>query len=201
MRINFVLLLFLAASLFLVGCDKPAEKVKTTTAKAPSQKMENPCSAAALNPCSLEGKGKALWSDTSLGMNDRSCTSCHAGGALLKLDLAFPHFVKMPNKEVTLPEMINYCITTPLKGKAIAVDGPKMQAMVAYYDHMAKTMPRGAANPCGMEMKQHMKGNPCAMKNPCGMEMKQHMKGNPCAMKNPCGMEMKQHMKGNPCAM
>jgi len=185
MKLKFKLssLLLISGFLFLVGCD---QQVKNTQMAQPAVQAQNPCTmhkGMTMNPCSPVAKGKALWSDASLGTSGKACTTCHMGGAMLKLDKAFPHRVEMVNKTVELKDMINFCITNPLAGKAIDPDGPKMEAMVAYYNHMAVHM---GGNPCGM--KHH---NPCHMKNPCGM--KHH---NPCDMKNPCGMK-----HNNPCAM
>ncbi len=181
MKLKLKIVTLLGAALLLVGCDPAPKETKATkatesqdTAKSP----KNPCDMAhkkmSLNPCSLEAKGKMLWSDATLGTSGMSCTSCHADAAQLKLNLAFPHHVSMVKKSVTLPEMINFCITNPLKGKAIAEDGDKMKAMIAYYNFMAQHN-EGMSNPCGM-------GNPCGahknMGNPCAMHKDM---GNPCA--------------------
>ncbi|MDX2471715.1 MAG: hypothetical protein QNL04_14185 [SAR324 cluster bacterium] len=204
MKIKLGFFALISAAL-LFGCDKAPETTKTMS-EASSSSMHsdtmNPCGMkkTQLNPCSLEAKGKMLWNDTSLGTTGMACTSCHAGGAQLKLNLAFPHHVNMVNKTVKLPEMINFCITNPLKGKAIAEDSDKMQAMIAYYNFMAmhgKGMhnPCGMSNPCGMHKDM---GNPCGMHkdmgNPCGMHKDM---GNPCGVGNPCATHKDM---GNPCA-
>ncbi|MES0489276.1 MAG: hypothetical protein ABUK01_04740 [Leptospirales bacterium] len=114
-----------------------------------------------LTPHELEGK--TLWEDVSLSAEgNTSCVTCHENGALLNLEKKpgpFPHFVAMPDKEVTLKEMINYCMITPMKSKAFPEDSEQLSRMADYYPVMAKKWEKnkpapGAENPC----------NPC---NPC----------------------------------
>ena len=151
--------------------------------------MKNPCSAK--NPCAAAPKNirktavrdmdvlmntaEKLWNDPKLGTAGVSCATCHPDGMGLKAE-PFPRHMKMANDILTLDQMINFCMTNPMKGKALQWNSTEMTALAAYVkahtkegDHEHKSC---STNPCGMK-------NPCSMKNPCGV--------NPCVMKNPCG--------------
>ena len=143
----------------------------------------NPCGAKknACNPCSKMSKsksnlvkmGKKLWNDTKLGKSGMSCMTCHVDHENLNLDKIgkFPHYVAMPDKVVTLEQMINFCMIKPMETKALPKGSKKMKALKAYYHEYVKSY-KGMKNGC----------NPCAKKvnacNPCGKKM------NAC---NPCG--------------
>ncbi len=149
----------------------------------------NPCAAnpCATNPCSMKNpcsarqtssdivpirkwplknykkvveKGKLLWNDTKLGTSGTSCASCHPNGALLDAK-PYPRHIKMTGDIVTLDQMINFCMTNPMKAKPLVWNSQKLTALAAYVT------------------EQTLKKNPCSM-NPCATR-------NPCAMKNPCG--------------
>ena len=78
-------------------------------------------------------RGKALWSDASLGTNGQSCASCHADPAKLAgVAQMYPKYSKMPNRVLTLDQVVNMCIVNPMKGKALAWDDPRMTDIVAY---------------------------------------------------------------------
>lgn len=129
----------------------------------------NPCSKMSKSYSALVKKGKKLWNNKKLGNSGVSCMSCHADHENLNLDKVgtFPHYVAMPDKVVTLDQMINYCMITPMEAKALPWDSIKMTALASYYQEYIKSY-RGAKNAC----------NPC---NPCG---KKKNACNPC---NPCG--------------
>jgi len=119
-----------------------------------------------LTPHELEGK--ALWEDQSLsGEGNTSCVTCHENGAMLNLEKKpgpFPHYVAMPDKVVTLKEMINFCMITPMQAEAFPEDSEQLSRMADYYPVMVK---KWEENPSGDGAQ-----NPCAA-NPC----------NPCAVK------------------
>lgn len=134
--------------------------------------------------------GEKLWSDTSLSTVGASCATCHPDGSGLYSE-PYPKYIDMAKKELTLEGMINFCMETPMKSKALASDSQKMQGLKAYVLANSKAA-KTSAQPCGINpcsMKNPCTANPCAMnpctiknpcsKNPCGI--------NPCAMKNPCG--------------
>lgn len=90
-------------------------------------------------------RGKTLFMDASLGTNGMSCNSCHAGGGMkagkmgemeippfAQVGKKYPMYFKMAEKVMTLDQVINFCITTPMKGKALAWDDQKIADLAAY---------------------------------------------------------------------
>jgi thiosulfate dehydrogenase len=76
-------------------------------------------------------QGRALWTDGKLGSNGVACAQCHPNAANTHPE-TYPKFQKQIGKVITLPEMINWCLRNPLEGQPLALDDPKMTAMVAY---------------------------------------------------------------------
>ncbi len=116
----------------------------------------NPCAKMSKSYSALVKKGKKLWKDPKLGKSGMSCMSCHADHEALNLDKVgtFPHYVAMPDKVVTLDQMINFCMITPMETDPLPWDSIKMTALASYYQEYIKSY-KGAKNAC----------NPC---NPCG---------------------------------
>ncbi len=67
-------------------------------------------------------KGKALFNDPKLGTTGKSCNSCHPDGKGLEKSGSRPD----------LTDVINGCITIPLKGKAIDAKSSEMESLVLY---------------------------------------------------------------------
>jgi cytochrome c peroxidase len=67
-------------------------------------------------------KGKALFNDPSLGTNGKTCNTCHPNGKGLEKSGAMSD----------LEDLINGCITIPLKGKALDVKSAEMRSMALY---------------------------------------------------------------------
>jgi cytochrome c len=76
-------------------------------------------------------QGRALWTDGKLGTNGVACAQCHPNAANTHPE-TYPKFQKQIGRVITLPEMINWCLRNPLEGQPLALDDPKMTAMVAY---------------------------------------------------------------------
>jgi len=76
-------------------------------------------------------QGRSLWTDGKLGTNGVACAQCHPNAANTHPE-TYPKFQKQIGKVITLPEMINWCLRNPLEGQPLALDDPKMTAMVAY---------------------------------------------------------------------
>lgn len=151
-------------------------------------KDTNPCSKMSKNPCAaaknipvrknpvkdsakLKGMSEKLWASAALGTSGNSCATCHPNGAGLKKE-PFPKYIKMADDILTMDQMINFCMTNPMKGKPLAWNSQEMTALAAYITANSKES-AATMNPCNMK-------NPCDLKNPCA-------KKNPCSMKNPCG--------------
>jgi len=90
-------------------------------------------------------RGKALFSDTSLGTNGMSCNSCHVEGgtketkmgdmtlsAFDNLGAKYPKYLAMAQRVMTLDQVNNGCIVGALKGKALAWDDQKLADLTAY---------------------------------------------------------------------
>ncbi len=67
-------------------------------------------------------KGKKIFNDPSLGTTGKSCNSCHPDGRGLE----------QSGTRRNLTDIINGCITTPLKGKALDPNSVEMESLVLY---------------------------------------------------------------------
>ncbi len=70
---------------------------------------------------SLE-KGKKIFNDPELGTTGKSCNSCHPDGKGLE----------QAGSKRDLADIINGCITIPLKGKALDPKSVEMESLVLY---------------------------------------------------------------------
>ena len=73
-------------------------------------------------------KGKALFNDANLGTSGMSCSSCHPDG----------QGMEMAGDKENLTDVINTCITRPLKGQPYDANAIEMQSMVLYIKSLAK---------------------------------------------------------------
>jgi len=82
--------------------------------------------------------GRKLFNDPALAgsQNDMSCNTCHPEGR--KLENAGTRDYSTGTGAKSLEDMINICITNPLKGKALPVDSVEMQDLVAYIKSLGK---------------------------------------------------------------
>lgn len=76
-------------------------------------------------------KGRALWTDPTLGTNGVACAQCHPNAANSHPE-TYPKFQQQLGRVAALREMINWCIQQPLEGKPLALDDPKLIALEAY---------------------------------------------------------------------
>jgi len=79
--------------------------------------------------------GASMWKDESLGKAGVACLSCHSGFERLHFDKnqTFPHYVEMVGDVVTLDQMINFCMLTPMQGKPFDANSKELTAMAAFY--------------------------------------------------------------------
>ncbi|MBI4690435.1 MAG: hypothetical protein HY754_09250 [Nitrospirae bacterium] len=79
-------------------------------------------------------KGKKLFKDPKFGGGTagKSCNSCHPNGRGLEKSADKKEFTLMGKTVKTLEEVVNICIETPMKGKAIDVKSEQMKNIVAY---------------------------------------------------------------------
>jgi thiosulfate dehydrogenase len=121
--------------LVLLGC------VAFTAALAQQMPQVNP-KAELLK--SIE-RGKVLFSDAKLGTTGQSCNDCHIEGgtkdgqmgrmaikAFNNVAATYPKYFMMASKVITLDQMVNWCITTPMKGTALPWDDQRLADLVAY---------------------------------------------------------------------
>ncbi len=83
----------------------------------------------------LVKKGDELWHSPKLGTNGLTCANCHPDAAFSNPN-TFPKFQPNLGKVATFREMVNWCITRPLEGKALPEDSEEMRALEAYAYYM-----------------------------------------------------------------
>lgn len=111
------LFLLTLAAILVLGCAQAPKE----TAKAPAFKA----------PVVL---GEALFEDPSLGTTGQTCKTCHPNPetSMKGVGKKYPTYFNMAKKEMTLKEVINFCIEVPLKGKALPENDEKLLALEAY---------------------------------------------------------------------
>lgn len=75
--------------------------------------------------------GKQLFNSEKLGTSGKSCATCHQDASKLK-GIA-------TNSEEDLADIINQCITGPLKGKKLETVSTEMKSLVLYLKSLAAT--------------------------------------------------------------
>ncbi len=80
--------------------------------------------------------GKKLFSDTSLGTNGRSCSTCHASEK--KIGELAGRGTWFGGKAKTLEQAINICVTGPLAGKALPEDSVELRSIAEYMKSLVK---------------------------------------------------------------
>ena len=80
---------------------------------------------------SVVHKGRKIFTNPKLGTNTVTCNECHPNATNTHPE-TYPKFQKQLGKVATMAEMINWCIANPLEGKKIALDDPRMIALIAY---------------------------------------------------------------------
>lgn len=80
---------------------------------------------------SVVKEGRKVFTDNRLGTNTVTCNECHPNATNTHPE-TYPKFQKQLGKVTTISEMINWCIANPLEGKKMALDDPKMTALIAY---------------------------------------------------------------------
>lgn len=132
-----------AVAALFVACKKK-EEVPTAETAVTAETAE----------VAMEGdveRGKALFADANLGTTGKSCESCHPAGGTEGMEMEdmatkpltgvkdkYPGVFAMidPEKEVTLAEVINFCIENPLAGEPLAEDSQEMKDLLAYIESL-----------------------------------------------------------------
>lgn len=82
-----------------------------------------PSLAAAADGPSV-GRGKELFESAGLGTSGKSCVGCHPGGKGVERALV--------RDDEELGEIVNQCITKPLRGKALDPASTEMKSLIMY---------------------------------------------------------------------
>ena len=90
-------------------------------------------------------RGKDLFNDPDLGTNGKTCNDCHAAGGTMEgtmgkmvikpfheVNEKYPMYWMMADKVMTLDQVINWCIMTPLQGEPLKWDDQKLTDLAAY---------------------------------------------------------------------
>lgn len=137
-------LAFLLAGMFFFSCGEqkeegPGEKAGLSIPK-PNAGPNNELAV------SVE-RGQALFNDNTLGTSGMTCNSCHIEGGTKdnprtmmgmtidpfdNLGARYPQYVPMVEKVVTLPAMIDFCITNALKGEPLPWHDQKLIDLTSY---------------------------------------------------------------------
>lgn len=83
--------------------------------------------------------GRKVFTDPKLGTNTVTCNECHPNAANTHPE-TYPKFQKQLGKVATISEMINWCIVNPLEGVKMALDDPRMTALIAYITEERKNV-------------------------------------------------------------
>lgn len=96
-----------------------------------TQAPASPTPAPAL---SAVERGKALFSDPSLGTSGSTCKTCHPSpeASMKGVGKKYPAYFALAKRDMTLKQVINFCIENPLKGKALPENDEKLLALEAY---------------------------------------------------------------------
>ena len=90
-------------------------------------------------------RGEKLFYDENLGTNKKTCNSCHMGGGTKATKMGgmtikpfddlgskYPKYFMMGKKVMTLSQVVNFCVVTPLKGEALKCDDQKLTDLTAF---------------------------------------------------------------------
>lgn len=73
--------------------------------------------------------GSDIFYGTSLGLNGKSCSTCHPNGKTLEDTASF--------KVTQLPVIINECIRNGLEGLPLPLDSKEMEDLIAYMQNLS----------------------------------------------------------------
>jgi len=117
MGVRGLIVVLLLAAIFAGCAQKPEEAAKT---EKPSSPVEY---------------GKVLFADPSLGTTGKSCLTCHPEPSTLAgvgNKYNPKAYFSMAKREMTLKEVINFCVEVPMKGKPLDEKDERLLALEAY---------------------------------------------------------------------
>jgi thiosulfate dehydrogenase len=120
-----------------------------TVSIAEEQKKEGDMPEAKMELKAAYKRGMELFMDASLGTTGMSCNSCHMEGGTMpgkmgdmeikpfaKVGEHYPKYFPMGKKVMTLDQVVNFCITNPMKGEALKWDDQRLADLVTYVAHV-----------------------------------------------------------------
>ena len=116
-----------------------------TISIAEEQKKEGEMPEAKKELKAAYKRGMELFKDASLGTTGKTCNDCHMAGGTMEgkmgkmvikpfheVNEKYPMYWMMANKVMTLDQVVNFCITTPMKGEALMGDDPRLADLTTY---------------------------------------------------------------------
>ncbi|WP_322098873.1 c-type cytochrome [Microvirga roseola] len=86
--------------------------------------------------------------------NNLSCSNCHLWGGTKKFGLPifglanqFPQYSSRQDREISVEDRVNACMTRSMNGRALPDDALEMRAIVAYIDFLSSGLPPGETLP------------------------------------------------------
>jgi thiosulfate dehydrogenase len=86
--------------------------------------------------------------------NNLACGNCHLNAGTVKFGIPlfglfgqFPIYSARAGAEITIEQRLNACMTRSMNGRALPVDSPEMQAIVAYIKFLSTGVPPGQTVP------------------------------------------------------
>ncbi|UCH77977.1 MAG: hypothetical protein JSU81_09680 [Candidatus Coatesbacteria bacterium] len=142
--IGFAVLVVVAA--LFGACKKRTDEAPT------SETVGTPETPATVEPPGGDpANGLALFTSADLGTSGKSCESCHPNGGTEGMEMEgmatepltgvkdrYPGIFEMmdPENEVTLAQVVNFCLTEAVEGEAWAEDSQEMKDMLAYLNSL-----------------------------------------------------------------
>ena len=80
----------------------------------------------------MVARGRALFSDPSLGVGTKSCAGCHDTATLVNVADAYPKYDATTGRHVSLQERISQMIVGQMGGKQLSLGDIRMVALEAY---------------------------------------------------------------------
>lgn len=86
--------------------------------------------------------------------NNLACGNCHLDAGTKKFGIPlfglfglFPAYSPRAGAEISIEDRLNGCMTRSMNGRALPIEGPQMQAMVAYIKFLSTGVPAGQRLP------------------------------------------------------
>ncbi|MCI0495458.1 hypothetical protein L0Z72_10670 [candidate division KSB1 bacterium] len=134
---NFVLIENLKKSFLCIICVFIIAAF-SSCGSAKIQQYSDPAKAEIARQKDLESlaRGKAMWFDSELGSNGRSCESCHPGGEMTRAE-NYPRYKHILRTMATISMTHNFAVVNESKGKAWELGSDDANALALFVTSMA----------------------------------------------------------------